>query len=160
MPFLLQPWHILLAALIGDALKQALRTYTQSGGQGKTTIDAAEAVAALQKHYELCCDMLHGLDYTKWTSKPNLTKPSKGEAGASVPPLPFEEVVAAFNETFGLNGRLTDARRTQLRARWRDEHWRDNWMVALPRANRTDQLRRTRRLLSLLYEMNFSNRIL
>ncbi|HIK92664.1 MAG TPA: type I restriction endonuclease subunit R, partial [Planctomycetes bacterium] len=53
---------------IGDALKQALRTYTQSGGQGKTTIDAAEAVAALQKHYELCCDMLHGLDYTKWTT--------------------------------------------------------------------------------------------
>ena len=53
---------------IGDALKQALRTYTQSGGQGKTTIDAAEAIAALQKHYELCCDMLHGLDYTKWTT--------------------------------------------------------------------------------------------
>ena len=46
----------------------SLRTYTQSGGQGKTTIDAAEAVAALQRHYELCCDMLHGLDYTKWTT--------------------------------------------------------------------------------------------
>jgi len=52
---------------IGDALKQALRTYTESGGQGKTTIDSAEAIAALQKHYEQCCDMLHGLDYARWT---------------------------------------------------------------------------------------------
>ncbi len=67
-------------------------------------------------------------------TKPNVTKPKEGEAGASVPPPPFDVIVAAFNETFGLNGRLTDARRTQLRARWRDEHWRDNWMVALARA--------------------------
>ena len=51
---------------IGDALKKALRTYTQSGGTGKTTIDAAEAVAALQKHHEQCCDMLHGFDWSKW----------------------------------------------------------------------------------------------
>lgn len=53
---------------IGDALKNALRTYTESGGQGQTTINAAEAIAALQKHYEQCCDMLHGLDYSKWVS--------------------------------------------------------------------------------------------
>ena len=53
---------------IGDALKNALRTYTESGGQGQTTIDTSEAIAALQKHYEQCCDMLHGLDYSKWIS--------------------------------------------------------------------------------------------
>ncbi|MCA9150279.1 MAG: DUF3387 domain-containing protein [Planctomycetales bacterium] len=45
-----------------------MRTYTESGGEGKTTVDIAEAVAALQKSYEQCCDILHGLDWSKWTS--------------------------------------------------------------------------------------------
>ncbi len=53
---------------IGDSLKKALRTYTESGGAGSATIDAAEAVAALQKHYEQCCDVLHGFDWSKWES--------------------------------------------------------------------------------------------
>lgn len=53
---------------IGDSLKKALRTYTESGGQGTTTIDTAEAVTALQKHHEQCCDMLHGFDWAKWTT--------------------------------------------------------------------------------------------
>ena len=53
---------------IGDALKKALRTYTESGGQGKTTIDTAEAVAALLIHHEQCGDLLHGFDWSKWTS--------------------------------------------------------------------------------------------
>ena len=51
---------------IGDSLKKALKTYTESGGQGQTTIDTAQAVAALKKHYEQCRDMLHGFDYSKW----------------------------------------------------------------------------------------------
>uniref|UniRef100_UPI0013DC5D6F type I restriction endonuclease subunit R n=1 Tax=Candidatus Laterigemmans baculatus TaxID=2770505 RepID=UPI0013DC5D6F len=53
---------------IGDALQKALRTYTESGGKGQTTVDTREAVEALQKHYELCCDMLHGFDWSRWTS--------------------------------------------------------------------------------------------
>ena len=53
---------------IGDSLQQALRTYTESGGEGKTTVDVSEAVAALQKQYELCCDMMHALDWSKWIS--------------------------------------------------------------------------------------------
>ena len=53
---------------IGDSLQKALRTYTESGGQGQTTIDLSEAIAALQKHYEQCGDMLHGLDWSQWTS--------------------------------------------------------------------------------------------
>ncbi len=52
---------------IGDSLKAALRTYTESGGQGDTTINTAEAVAALQKRYEICSDMLHGIDWSAWT---------------------------------------------------------------------------------------------
>lgn len=53
---------------IGQSLQQALRTYTESGGKGQTTVDTAEAVAALQKHYEQCCDMLHGFDWSQWTT--------------------------------------------------------------------------------------------
>ena len=53
---------------IGDALKKALRTYTESGGRGQTTIDTSEAVAALLMHHEQCSDMLHGCDWSKWIS--------------------------------------------------------------------------------------------
>jgi len=53
---------------ICDSLKEALGTYTESGGKGQTTIDTAEAVAALQKQYEVCRDMLHGVDWSKWAS--------------------------------------------------------------------------------------------
>ena len=63
---------------IGQSLQKALRTYTESGGQGQTTIDTAEAVAALQKHYEQCCDMLHGFTWTGWatgTSEERVTLP-------------------------------------------------------------------------------------
>ncbi len=51
---------------VGDSLRQALRTYTESGGTGQATINTADAVLALQKHYELCCDMLHGFDWSKF----------------------------------------------------------------------------------------------
>jgi type I restriction enzyme R subunit len=53
---------------IGDSLKAALKTYTDSGGSGNTTIDTADAVAALQKQYEVCCDMLHGIDWSEWAT--------------------------------------------------------------------------------------------
>ncbi len=53
---------------IGDSLKAALKTYTESGGSGETTIDTADAVAALQKQYEVCCDMLHGVEWSGWAS--------------------------------------------------------------------------------------------
>lgn len=53
---------------IGDSLKKALKTYTESGGSGQTTIDADTAVRALQKNYEQCCDMMHGFDWTCWAS--------------------------------------------------------------------------------------------
>ncbi|MCS7468514.1 type I restriction endonuclease subunit R [Stieleria sp. ICT_E10.1] len=51
---------------IGDSLRAALRTYTESGGQGETTIDTGKAVAALRNQYEICCDMLHGFDWSAW----------------------------------------------------------------------------------------------
>ncbi|MFN8179098.1 MAG: type I restriction endonuclease subunit R [bacterium] len=51
---------------LAHELKQALTTYTQAGGTGKTAIDQAEAVAAMLAKYEVCCGILHGLDWSKW----------------------------------------------------------------------------------------------
>lgn len=53
---------------IGDSLKKALKTYTESGGKGDTTHSQAEAIAALLHQYELCCDMLHSFDWSSWVT--------------------------------------------------------------------------------------------
>ena len=47
-------------------LKQALATYTQSGGSGRTAVDQEEAVAAMQEKYDVCCGLLHGFDWSRW----------------------------------------------------------------------------------------------
>ena len=52
---------------LADQLKRALATYTESGGHGQPSIDTAEAIAVLMEKYEVCCDMLHGFDWSKWT---------------------------------------------------------------------------------------------
>ena len=45
---------------LADQLKQALATYTESGGQGSPSVDTAEAVAVLQEKHEVICGILHG----------------------------------------------------------------------------------------------------
>ena len=52
---------------IAQELKQALTTYTASGGMGKTAIDQVEAVAVMQEKYEVCRGLFHGFDYSDWT---------------------------------------------------------------------------------------------
>lgn len=47
-------------------LKQALATYTESGGKGKTAIDQREAIALMQEKYEICCGLFHGFDRSAW----------------------------------------------------------------------------------------------
>jgi type I restriction enzyme R subunit len=53
---------------LAHELKQALAIYTDSGGKGKTAIDKDEAVAAMLEKYEICCGIMHGLDWSKWGS--------------------------------------------------------------------------------------------
>ena len=53
---------------LAQDLKQALATYTESGGKGRTALDQDEAVAVIQEKYEVCCALFHGFDWTKWTS--------------------------------------------------------------------------------------------
>ncbi len=61
---------------LADELKQALATYTESGGTGKTAIDQAEAVAVMLEKYEICrglfgsyrtpAGMVGGFDWSLW----------------------------------------------------------------------------------------------
>ena len=53
---------------LAHELKEALATYTESGGLGKTAIDQAEAVALMLEKYEVCCGLLHGFDRSRWVS--------------------------------------------------------------------------------------------
>ena len=53
---------------LADELKQALATYTESGGTGKTALDQAEAVALMLEKYEVCQGLFHGFRWTAWTT--------------------------------------------------------------------------------------------
>ena len=53
---------------LAQELKRALATYTESGGTGRTALDQDEAVALMIAKYEVCCGLLHGFDWSKWTS--------------------------------------------------------------------------------------------
>lgn len=53
---------------LADELREALRTYTESGGKGKTALDQSEAVAVMLEKYEVCCGLMHGLDWSSWTT--------------------------------------------------------------------------------------------
>jgi len=52
---------------LAPELKQALATYTESGGTGRTALDQDEAVAVMLEKYEVCCDLFHGFDWSRWT---------------------------------------------------------------------------------------------
>ncbi|MHC1730264.1 MAG: type I restriction endonuclease subunit R [Syntrophobacteraceae bacterium] len=51
---------------LAQELQQALVTYTESGGTGKTAIDQEEAVALMLEKYEVCCALFHGFTWSAW----------------------------------------------------------------------------------------------
>jgi type I restriction enzyme R subunit len=53
---------------LAHELKQALATYTASGGSGQTAIDQEKAVAVMLEKYEICRGLFHGFDWSKWKS--------------------------------------------------------------------------------------------
>jgi len=64
---------------LAQELKQALATYTESGGTGRTALDQDEAVAVMLEKHEICCGLFgpfigpnqqvqHGFDWSKWTT--------------------------------------------------------------------------------------------
>jgi len=55
---------------LADQLRQALATYTENGGTGSATIDQEEAVALMIEQYEVCCDLMHGFNWSAWHGSP------------------------------------------------------------------------------------------
>jgi type I restriction enzyme R subunit len=53
---------------LAHELKQALATYTESGGTGRTALDQDEAVAVMREKYEICCGLFHGFDRSAWVT--------------------------------------------------------------------------------------------
>ena len=51
---------------LAQELKEALATYTESGGTGKTAIDQEEAVALMKEKLEICRGLFHGFDMSPW----------------------------------------------------------------------------------------------
>ena len=53
---------------LADELKQALATYTEAGGTGKTAFDQAEAVSLMLEKHEVCSALFHGFSWAPWTT--------------------------------------------------------------------------------------------
>jgi type I restriction enzyme R subunit len=53
---------------IAHELKQALATYTESGGKGTTALPQEDAFAEMLRRYEICRNMFHGFDWSRWTA--------------------------------------------------------------------------------------------
>ena len=72
---------------LADQLKAALATYTEAGGQGRTALDQAEAVAVMLEKYEVCTGLFHGFDWSKWVT-------GRAQERLSVLPAAQEHVLA------------------------------------------------------------------
>ncbi|MXY51894.1 MAG: type I restriction endonuclease subunit R [Gammaproteobacteria bacterium] len=64
---------------LSEELKQALATYTESGGTGQTAVDKAQAIALMLEKHEVCLGLLHGFDFAAW---------ARGSAAARLALLP------------------------------------------------------------------------
>ena len=53
---------------LAQDLKQALATYSESGGTGQTALDQSEAVAVMLEKYDVCLGLFHRFDWAKWTT--------------------------------------------------------------------------------------------
>jgi type I restriction enzyme R subunit len=49
---------------VGEALREAVSTYTRSGGEGEVVHDQHEALAVLLEKYEIVCQLFHGFDWS------------------------------------------------------------------------------------------------
>jgi type I restriction enzyme R subunit len=67
---------------LADELRQAMAVYTESGGQGQTAINQAEAVAVMLEKHEVCLGIFHGFDWSAWIA---------GDAQARVSLLPVAQ---------------------------------------------------------------------
>ncbi len=74
---------------LADELKQALATYTEAGGSGRTAIDQGEAVALVREKVEICRGLFHGFDYRRW-----LDPRASGRERLALLPYALEHILA------------------------------------------------------------------
>ncbi|MCK9366000.1 MAG: type I restriction endonuclease subunit R [Metallibacterium scheffleri] len=74
---------------LADELKQALATYTEAGGSGRTAIDQSEAVALVREKVEVCRGLFHGFDYRRW-----LDPAAGGHERLALLPFALEHILA------------------------------------------------------------------
>ena len=53
---------------LAQELKQAVASYTESGGTGRAALEQEEAVTVMLEKHEVCCALFHGFDWTKWAT--------------------------------------------------------------------------------------------
>jgi len=51
---------------LAHELRQALRTYTQSGGKGEAVLERADAIAVMLEKHDVCVGLMHGFDWSAW----------------------------------------------------------------------------------------------
>lgn len=103
---------------IANELKQALKTYTNSNGKGKPTIDTREAFALLLESIDKLHAMMHGCDYSTYEANAlqllprvmnhilSLQNPSSGELDGK---KRFLDLMAKVRSGFTLCGTLNEA---------------------------------------------------
>lgn len=93
---------------LADQLRKALATYTENGGSGDPTILQSEAIAQMQQHYEVCCDMFHGFDWSRWMGTPQerltlLPNAQNHILGLEDGKARFSDAVARLSASFALS---------------------------------------------------------
>jgi type I restriction enzyme R subunit len=53
---------------LANQLREATAQYTESGGEGRATIDKDVAVRVMMEKYEICLGLFHGFDWSAWVS--------------------------------------------------------------------------------------------
>jgi type I restriction enzyme R subunit len=89
---------------LADERKQALATYTESGGTGKTAVDQAETVALMLEKHEVRKGLFHGFGWSRWV---NGTPPDR----LSVLPRAQEHILAQQDGRARLLRAVTDLSR-------------------------------------------------
>ncbi len=104
---------------IANELKQALKTYTNSNGKGKPTIDTREAFAILLENIDKLHAMMHGCDYSSYEDNAlqllprvmnhilSLANPGNGELNGK---KRFLDIMAKIRSSFTLCGTLDKAK--------------------------------------------------
>ena len=77
---------------LADQLKQALATYTASGGRGSTSESTDQAVEVLEERCEVARAMFHGFDWSAWSS-------ATGAVRLAMLPGALEHVIAQEDGT-------------------------------------------------------------